>query len=186
MIIKKRYSFAIISAFFLLIACGNAKKINTGLPLPLNLYQSIPDAEEKKTLYGIISKEQITGDTTFGWYQTNLKYFKLDSASVKSIRAKKDNIHLVLFCGTWCHDSQQILPKYLTTLQAAQFPDDHLTIIGTDRDKKTVADLQRVFNITNVPTIIIMQDGKEAGRITEYGKTALVDKELGAMVAALP
>ncbi|CAN5599015.1 hypothetical protein BH10BAC3_BH10BAC3_37960 [soil metagenome] len=177
---------SVVSIFFLLIACGNSKQVTTVLPKPLNLYQSLPDASEKKTLYGIISKEQITQDTAFEWYQTNLKYYKADSATVQIIRAKKENIHLLLFCGTWCHDSQQLLPKYFTTLDAANFPDKNLTIVGMDRNKKTVAQLEHTFNIVNVPTMIVMQNGKEAGRITEYGKTTFVDKELGEIIASLP
>ena len=183
---KSWQASAIVSFLFLLIACTGTKQSATALPKPLSLYQSIPDTEEKKTLYGFISQEQITQDTAFGWYQTNLKYYKADSATVQAIRSKKNDVHLILFCGTWCHDSQQLLPKYFTTLNAANFPNDHLTIVGMDRDKKTIAQLEHTFNITNVPTMIVMKDGKEAGRVTEYGKTTFVDKELGEIIAALP
>ena len=183
---KNWQALIIVSILFLLIACSGSKQSVVSLPKPLNLYQSIPDATEKKTLYGFIKQEQITQDTAFGWYQTNLKYYKADSATVQAIRAKKDAVHLILFCGTWCHDSQQLLPKYFTTLDAANFPNDHLTIVGMDRSKKTIAQLEHTFNITNVPTMIVMQNGKEAGRVTEYGKTTFVDKELGEIIAALP
>lgn len=176
----------IVSFLFSLGACSGSKQAAIAVPKPLNLYQSIPDDKEKKTLYGFITKEQITQDTAFGWYQTNLKYYKADSATVQTIRTKKDNIHLLLFCGTWCHDSQQLLPKYFTTLDAANFPEKNLTIVGMDRNKKTVVQLEHTFNIVNVPTMIIMQNGKEAGRITEYGKTTFVDKELGEIIASLP
>jgi thiol-disulfide isomerase/thioredoxin len=182
----KRLSVIAITAIVFLLSCSTSKQVSTIVPTPLNLYQSIPDATEKKTLYGLIKKEQLTGDTAFTWYASNLKYFKVDSATVNHIRAKKDKIHLVLFCGTWCHDSQQLVPKYLTTLEAAGFPDEQLTIIGVDRNKQTIGQLSHTFNITNVPTMIVMQDGKEAGRITEYGKTALVDKELGEIIATIP
>jgi thiol-disulfide isomerase/thioredoxin len=187
MVIKKSGA-AIVSVCLIafLIACSTTKKTTAVEPAPLNLYQSIPDATEKKTLYGFLTKEQITKDTAFAWYEANLKYFKVDSTTVQSIRAKKDKIYLILFCGTWCHDSQQLVPKYLTTLEAAGFPDEKLTIIGVDRNKETINNLSHTFNITNVPTMIVMQDGKEAGRITEFGKTALVDKELGELIATLP
>jgi thiol-disulfide isomerase/thioredoxin len=186
MIYKIFQAFVSVVLILCLIACGSAKQVVTSQATPLNLFESLPDSTEKKTLYGILEKEQITQDTAFGWYETNLKYFKADSTTVQTIRSKKENIHLLLFCGTWCHDSQQLVPKYFTTLQAANFPDDQLTIVGMDRNKKTIAQLEHTFNVTNVPTMIVMQNGKEVGRIVEYGKTTFVDKELGELIATLP
>jgi thiol-disulfide isomerase/thioredoxin len=175
------YLFTVLSVGLLIAGCGSSNQILV-TEKPLNLYQTLPDATEKKALVGIISKEAITNDTAFAWYQTNLKYFKLDSGTVQTIRAKKDKIHLVLFIGTWCHDSQQLVPKYFETLKAANVDDSHLTIVGTDRSKKTIAGLHDAFHITNVPTIIVLQNGKEIGRIIEYGSTTFVDKELGEIV----
>lgn len=169
------------AGLLILFACGSAKK-NTASVSPLNLYETIPDAEEKKTLKGILTEEQIMKDTAFGWYASNLQYFKADSAIVKNIRAKTDKIHVVIFGGTWCHDTQQVLPKYLTMLNAANFPENKLTLIGVDRAKTTVGQLHKAFNITNVPTLIVLQDGKEVGRIVEYGTSGLPDKELGELI----
>jgi hypothetical protein len=42
------------------------------------------------------------------------------------------------------------------------------------------------MNIIDVPTIIVMKDGKEAGRVVEYGKYGLFDKELGEIIASVP
>jgi hypothetical protein len=35
----------------------------------------------------------------------------------------------------------------------------------------------------NVPTIIVLKDGKEIGRVVEYGKTGMFDKELGEIIS---
>lgn len=168
----------------LLCSCASQKKATATIE-PLKLYEVIPDAKEKKTLRGILTKDLITKDTAFGWYADNLKYFHPDSTVVQAIRLKADQIELVLFCGTWCHDSQQLLPKYLATLEAANFPEDKLTIIGVDRPKTTLGNLHKIFHLASVPTMIVMKDGKEVDRIVEYGKTALVDKELGEIVAGI-
>jgi len=34
-----------------------------------------------------------------------------------------------------------------------------------------------------VPTIIVLKDGKEIGRVVEYGKTGMFDKELGEIIS---
>lgn len=173
--------FIAVAGLAILCACSPSKK-NTASVSALNLYETIPDTEEKKTLKGILTEDQIMKDTAFGWYSSNLKYFKADSGIVQNIRAKTDKIHVVIFGGTWCHDTQQILPKYLTMLNAAGFPESKLTLVGVDRAKTTVGQLHKAFNITNVPTLIVLQDGKEIGRIVEYGTSGLPDKELGELI----
>jgi hypothetical protein len=59
-------------------------------------------------------------------------------------------------------------------------------LIGVDRSKKTLSHLAEAMNIVDVPTIIVMKDGKEAGRVVEYGKYGLFDKELGEIIASIP
>ncbi len=168
-----------------MLTTGCAVQKSMQRPVALNLFEVFPDSTEKKVLRGVISKETITQDTTFSWYAENSRYFKPNAEAVSAITAKTSQLQLLMFLGTWCHDSQQLLPKYLMTLEAAGFPDNQLTLIAVDRNKTTVAGLHKVFNLVSVPTLIVMKGGKEVGRIVEYGSTALVDKELGELVAAM-
>lgn len=149
------------------------------------LYQVLPDAEEKKFLMGIITAADIKGDTSFSWYAETLKYYRPNKELVDAFKAKAGQFQLVLFAGTWCHDSQAILPKYIACAEAAGLADSVITIIGTDRQKTTLANLHKVFNVTLVPTMIVMKEGKEVGRITEYGNTGLPDAELAALMGKL-
>ncbi|MEI9808442.1 MAG: hypothetical protein WDO16_11570 [Bacteroidota bacterium] len=41
------------------------------------------------------------------------------------------------------------------------------------------------MNITNVPTIIVMKKGKEVGRVIEYGKEGVFDKELAEIINSI-
>jgi thiol-disulfide isomerase/thioredoxin len=86
--------------------------------------------------------------------------------------------------GTWCDDSHFIIPKFYTLLDASGFSKDRVTLIGVDRAKKTLSHLAEALNIINVPTIIVMKDGKELGRVVEYGKYGLFDKELAEIINA--
>jgi hypothetical protein len=45
-----------------------------------------------------------------------------------------------------------------------------------------LGNLNDAFKITNVPTIIVMKDGKEIGRVVEYGKTGKWDVELAELL----
>jgi aminoglycoside N3'-acetyltransferase len=60
-----------------------------------------------------------------------------------------------------------------------------VTLIGVDHDKKTLSHLAEAMNVIDVPTIIVMKDGKEMGRVVEYGKYGLFDKELGEIMASI-
>jgi thiol-disulfide isomerase/thioredoxin len=173
-----------ILASLMAAACGGARKAAVSSE-PLKTYEVLKDRDGSKMLFGVVKEAQITEDTAFHWYADNLKTYRPNAATVEQLKAKKDSISLVLFGGTWCHDTQNILPKYFSVMQAAGFPEDKLTLIIVDRNKKTIGDLQKPFNITNVPTLIVMKDGKEQGRIIEYGKTGLADKELGEMLKGM-
>ena len=136
-----------------------------------------------KVLKGIISKDIIKSDTSFKWYTENQKIYQHpDTAIVGTFRRNKDNISFVIFGGTWCDDTQFILPKFFMLQEKAGVADDKITLFGVNRDKQTIGNIASALNITNVPTIIVMKDGKELGRVIEYGKTGAWDKELAEII----
>jgi hypothetical protein len=149
------------------------------------LYEVVPDAEAGKLLKGILQTTDIIGDTSFAWYAPNAQYFRPKPAVVEVLKAKAGKYQLVLFAGTWCEDSHQLLPVYFKTFQAAGVPDSALTVIGVDRQKTTIANLHKVFNVPKTPTLIVLKEGRELGRIEEFGKTSLVDNELAEILKQL-
>lgn len=148
----------------------------------LTLFEAVPDSAEKKYLLGFLTKEQITKDTAFDWYAKNLKYFKPKKEHIEIIKEKAYDFQILLFTGTWCHDSQQVLPKYFSLLEAAEFPDHRMVIVAVDRQKIAPGNLHRPFNVINIPTLIVLKNGVEVGRIVEYGETGMVDAELAALI----
>ncbi|HYO22024.1 MAG TPA: thioredoxin family protein, partial [Flavisolibacter sp.] len=113
----------------------------------------------------------------------NSKSFIPTADIVKQYAAGKEGINLVVFGGTWCGDTKALLPKFFATTDAAGFPENGITLIGVDRSKKTLFNLAEAFGITNVPTFIVMKDGKEVGRVVEYGKTGTPEKEVAEIIA---
>jgi hypothetical protein len=75
-----------------------------------------------------------------------------------------------------------ILPKFFVLTDAAGLSQDRITLLGVDHSKKTIQHLSEAFGITNVPTIIVMKNGKEVGRVVEYGHTGLFDKDLAELL----
>jgi len=148
-------------------------------------YEVLVERPNEKTLKGIISREVLQNDTSFKWYASNLKGYTPNSLAVEGLKKNKDSVQLLVFMGTWCEDSHFIIPKFYSLLDAAGFSTDKVTLIGVDREKKTLSHLTEALNIKNVPTIMVMKNGKEMGRVVEYGKYGLFDKELGEILVAI-
>jgi len=167
---KKFISLLLIT--FILAVASNAQ----------DQFQVMSERPNEKTLKGIISRQVIESDTSFKWYADNMKGYKPYGDAVTALKKNADSIQLLTFLGTWCSDSHFIIPKFFSLLDSAGFPADHTTLIGVDRKKTTLSHLTEALNIQNVPTIIVYKNGKELGRVVEYGKYGMFDKELAEII----
>ena len=142
-----------------------------------------PGNPKMKMLTGIINKNLIEKDTSFKWYAPNKNTYAPDTAVVKSmVRAKKQQLQFVIFGGTWCEDTQFILPKFFKLQEMSVMSEDNVSLFAVYPNKKTLGNISAIFGITKVPTIIVMKDGKEMGRVVEYGKTGKWDAELADII----
>lgn len=139
-----------------------------------------------KILRGIINRSLLEKDTAFKWFADNYKYGTPDAAAVEAFAKNKDKFSIVVFGGTWCHDSQNLLPSFYKLIDKSAYPQNKVFLIGVDRNKTTIKKLHTKFNIVNVPTFIILDNNeKEVGRVVEYGTTGSIDKELGQIVSKI-
>ena len=162
-----------------LYSCASTK----ALPVATS-YEVIKD-EETKVLKGTLSRSLIENDTAFAWFKNNMMYGSVDEFALNAFTQKAGRFSILVFCGTWCHDSQNLLPKFYSLLDKSHFPDNQVTLIGVDRAKTAFGELHTKWNINSVPTFIILVKGKEVGRVVEYGKTGNIEKELGEVVLAI-
>lgn len=143
-------------------------------------YETLIDSanNNEKILKGKITKSELANNPAYTWYAESQKIYSVpNAAAVEGMRKNKDNVNIVIFGGTWCEDTHFVLPKFFKIQDASGFPDDRITIYAVDRNKKTLGTFADDYHITNVPTIIVMKDGKEVGRVVEYGKTGKWDQE---------
>jgi thiol-disulfide isomerase/thioredoxin len=157
----------------------------TGIQLfAQNQYEISTDTRSgEKVFKGIISREVLEKETSFKWYAENQKAYAPQAIAVTQLRRQADSLQLLVFMGTWCEDSHFVIPRLFSLLDQSGFPKDKITLIGVDRDKKTLSHLTEALNVTNVPTIMVMKKGKEMGRVIEYGHDGLFDKELGEILS---
>lgn len=145
-------------------------------------FEVLVERPNEKSLKGIISRSLLEKDSSFKWYAENLKAYTARPDATAALNNNRDSLQLLVFMGTWCEDSHFVIPKFFSLTDAAGFPQDHITLVGVDRSKKTLGHLAEALNIKNVPTIIVLKNGKELGRVVEYGKYGLFDKELAEII----
>jgi len=148
-------------------------------------YIVLADSSENnaKMLIGIIDKNALIGDTSFKWYAESQRiYPHPDTSLVNVFRSNKDKIYFLFFGGTWCEDTHFILPKFYKVQEASGFPESRITVFAVDRKKNVTGNIAHAMNITRTPTVVVMKDGKELGRLVEYGKTGHWDKELAGII----
>jgi thiol-disulfide isomerase/thioredoxin len=140
------------------------------------------DADGEKVVKGFLTRTELASDTSFAWFAKNSKDYKPDASAITAIKGAKDSIYVLAFGGTWCHDTQFILPKFFMLADAAGLAADHVTLIGVDHNKKSQHNLSETFKVENVPTFIVLKNGQELGRVVEYGKKGMWDRELGEVI----
>ena len=164
----------LLSFLFCLLLCN----VNAQTP-----YTVSPDPKTGGKVYqGVINKYTLQNDKTFNWYASGQSDYSPEMKILTAFETAKTSVHFILFGGTWCDDTQYIVPKFFKIQELSGFPDSAVSFYGVDRDKKTIGNISHAFNITNVPTIIIMKEGKEIGRVVEYGKTGKWDMEIAEML----
>lgn len=141
-----------------------------------------PKHPEVKIARGLVNKYLIQNDTAYKWYSKNQAGYNPDTATINAFEKAKGKYQFVVFGGTWCEDTQFILPKFFKLQEKSGLSDDVITLYGVNRAKNSLGNIAKAFNITLVPTIIVMKDGKEVNRVVEYGKTGKWDKELAEIL----
>lgn len=141
------------------------------------------DDNGNKVLKGFISRQELATDSAFTWFAQNQQGYIPDANALQLLRANRDSVNILAFGGTWCGDTKYILPKFYALADAAGLSPDRITLLGVDHDKKTIQHLSEAFGITNVPTIIVLKNGQEVGRVVEYGHSGLFDKDLAELLS---
>lgn len=143
---------------------------------------TVTDEGSTRILNGLISPYILLNDASFTWYKSSSEQASASSPLITALSNAPSDITFLVFGGTWCEDTQNILPKFFTYQKKAGFPDSKITLVGVDRAKKSISNVATVFGITNVPTVIVLKNGKEVGRVIEYGKTGSWDKEISELL----
>jgi thiol-disulfide isomerase/thioredoxin len=112
------------------------------------------------------------------WYTDGYKTFTPKSEVIEELKDYINNgsFNVEVYFGTWCSDSQREVPRLVKIFDKAKFDFNNLKLIGVDRDKVVPGiskEEREKLNITNVPTIIVYQNGREINRFVEFAQETL-------------
>lgn len=131
-------------------------------------YERLIDKKTNRVmLKGRITFNDIQDETAFGWFMRGANTYDYNKMVAENLERFYAPYHVVVFMGTWCSDSQDIIPKLYTVLKNSHFDFNALTMYAVDRNKVAINQEAANYKITLVPTIIILHGNREVGRITE-------------------
>lgn len=121
-------------------------------------------------LKGPLTYTSLTRESSFDWLQSGQQAYRPNARKIKILkdRLTPEKYQLVVFMGTWCADTHELLPQFFKVLQQTTYPAEKVVMYGVERDKTTRSADVRKYNVVSLPTFIVLdQAGNEKGRITE-------------------
>lgn len=129
---------------------------------------------------GSHSREILNDSTTCPWYADGYaEYIPSADAVTKLQNSITAENEIIVFGGTWCGDTQNLLPKFYKVMDGIK-PTPKTTLVLVDRDKKSGEGIEKQYKIERVPTFIVLKNGVEVGRVVES-----VENSIEADLAAI-
>ncbi len=116
---------------------------------------------------GNVTFDDLNKEPSFGWMQTGAAEYSTHRKAMKVLKQQLPKYKVLVFMGTWCGDSKELIPQLYKVLTEAGYPLANVKMYGVDRTKTTPNGANEKYKITNVPTIILIDTEREMGRITE-------------------
>ncbi len=137
--------------------------------------------KNKDILVGEGSISDIQKGTYEKWFSENSINYSGDKESINQLKQVINNYQFEIVMGTWCPDSRQQVPVFYKVLKESQYKNpEKIPVIYVPRKYKEY-DKIKGMDIKRVPTIIVLKNGEEIGRIIEYPMESM-EKDLVAII----
>ena len=122
---------------------------------------------EQNVIVGISEVRILERGLSYRWYKDGYFNYQSNISAVNAIKEMPKDIQFMVFAGTWCEKSQELLPRFYKVLDLAGISRQRVTLCFLDRDKRSPQGIENNYSINTTPVFIILQKGVEIGRITE-------------------
>lgn len=148
--------------------CGSAKQDENTPPKAKKDTVTATEAQDPEVIVGKLQKDDFLQEPHASWFSAMYDSYQPEESALETIKKNINDYEIKIFMGTWCSDSQREVPKFIKLLELSDYDMDKLEINGVTRDKTLPNEYEKSYNITYVPTIIFLKDGKEVNRFVEY------------------
>lgn len=155
------------------------------VPNPSPSPAKVAPSDQRPILVGSLTRANLKNAPFAEWFESQYGKYEPDRADIDKLREPLKGLAIEAYFGTWCGDSRRQIPRLLKVLDAAGFDEKRLALVGlSDRAMEFKQapgrpELKRLVHRT--PTIVLLLDGVEIGRIVETPATTL-EADLLAMV----
>lgn len=162
-----------------ILLTGMIMMLSIGLFAQKKTYEVSKDAENGQTVYkGKLTYRDLEYDMP--WFKPAFDEYEPDAADQEYLQQHMKDYKMVIFMGTWCDDSQIVIPQMFKVFINTFYTGNKYQLYGVDRAKTALKGEEKPYNIKLVPTIIVLDGDKEIGRIVEH-----VNKSVEADIASI-
>ena len=111
---------------------------------------------------------------TAAWSDYEASDYEPEGAKLMDIFVN-DEVSFILISAAWCPDCANEVPRIYKLFKAAGISEDKIALYGVDTYKDEPSGTARKYKIERVPTLIILKNGIEVGRIIEAPKMSWID-----------
>lgn len=122
---------------------------------------------------GVWNREEFRAENP---WQIPVRLPQKEARYLRKMEGLGAEMELKVFLGFWCSDSEDWIPVLVKGLE--EFPDLPVEYIGLNRKKEGAERERNQYQITHLPTIILLKNGVETGRITETPASGILWKEI--------
>ena len=112
--------------------------------------------------------------------------YHIDSTTAAKLRTGLAGKRMIVFLGTWCGDSRREVPRFFKLLDSCGIDSSSVDIVTVSNAdslyKQSPNHEERGFYIFRVPDFIVLDKGREMGRIVE-SPVASLEKDLLSIVS---
>ena len=160
----------------------------TPMVLGLALLAGVPAADERPILVGRVTAADLKAPPYSEWFDAQYSRYQPDAAKLEKLRSLLAGTSIEAYFGTWCGDSRRQIPRLVRLLDGAGFDEKRLTLVAlSDRPmefKQSPGRPEAKRYVHRTPTIVIVRDGGEIGRIVETPSGSL-ESDLAAILEGL-
>ncbi len=112
--------------------------------------------------------EDLMEDPAFSWFPPAFHKAEADTGLLAALAPHLSSYQYLIFLGAWCSDSHRWIPPLFRIFKDLDLPPQAYRILALDEEKKDGGSgwVDR-YQIAWIPTIVLLRDGVERGRIVE-------------------